>query len=248
MCFFCFFAKASCLHRNEVSDFDDIIMHGVAQAQPASVALLYSQTSDTWLDGVGTIGAHKKAMYLALRHLQMPIDVVIEEDALSGALRQYTTLYITEPHISEAAGAAIAQWVRNDGGVVFATAGAGLRNEFNITNQAVSALLGVTETATRSSAHSSGVRVSTRALASVAIAIALPGPFFLQELHWLKDDLPFSIPLDHVSFQPDDMTAASMPALGRISVFTPTRPEEHSGEDAAVRHPGLKLNLPPYRW
>ena len=46
-------------------------MHGVAQAQGASVALLYSQTADIWSDGVGTIGAHKKAIYLALRHLQV---------------------------------------------------------------------------------------------------------------------------------------------------------------------------------
>ena len=104
-------------------------MHGVAQAQGASVALLYSQTADIWSDGVGTIGAHKKAIYLALRHLQLPVDVVVEDDALSGALTRlnYTALYITEAHVTDAAGAAIAEWVK-EGGTVFATAGAGLRD------------------------------------------------------------------------------------------------------------------------
>jgi hypothetical protein len=126
---------------------------------------------------------------------------VIEDDAVSGALHRlnYTALYITEPHITDAAAAAIAKWV-HAGGVVYATAGAGLRNEFNDTNVAMAALLGVAETATRTSAHSSG------------------------ELHWLKDDLPFSTPLERVSFKPaadsGAIVGATMPALGRVSVFT----------------------------
>ena len=171
-------------------------MHGVAQAQGASVALLYSQTADIWSDGVGTIGAHKKAIYLALRHLQLPVDVVVEEDATSGALTRlnYTALYITEAHVTDAAGAAIAEWVKQ-GGTVFATAGAGLRNEFNASNSAMATLLGVAETATRSCAHSSG------------------------EIHWLKDDLPFTQPLEHVSGAAGSATA-TMPALGRVSVFS----------------------------
>ena len=165
-------------------------MHGVAQAQGASVALLYSQSADIWSDGVGTIGAHKKAIYLALRHLQLPVDVVVEEDAVSGALKRlnYTVLYITEAHVTDAAGAAIARWVKH-GGTVFATAGAGLRNEFNASNAAMSTLLGVAETATHSS----------------------------DELHWLKDDLPFAEPLEHVHGVAGS-AAASMPALGRVSV------------------------------
>ena len=77
----------------------------------------------------------------------------MEEDALSGALTRlnYTALYITEAHVTDAAGAAIAEWVK-EGGTVFATAGAGLRNEFNASNSAMATLLGVTESATRSCA------------------------------------------------------------------------------------------------
>ena len=62
-----------------LGSFDDIVADGVAQAQGAKAALLYSETADIYGDGIGTAGAEKRALYIALRHAMMPVDVVIEE-------------------------------------------------------------------------------------------------------------------------------------------------------------------------
>jgi hypothetical protein len=48
-----------------LGSFDDIVAQGVAQAQGAKAALLYSQTADFYFDGAGTPGAEKRATYLA---------------------------------------------------------------------------------------------------------------------------------------------------------------------------------------
>ena len=59
----------------------DIVQAGVAQAQGAAVALLYSETSDVWVD-VHTPGAALRSLYLALRHAELPVDIVIEQGPL----------------------------------------------------------------------------------------------------------------------------------------------------------------------
>jgi hypothetical protein len=192
----------------ECGEFDDIVMHGTAQAEQATVALLYSETSDIWHDGVGTLGSAKRALYLALRHLQFPVDIVIEPDdfvpaatgaetanAMSAVSRLgYKTLYMTEPHVSDQGARAIAAWVAN-GGVVFATAGAGLRNETNESSTVFSKLLGVTEHAMRTAATG--------------------------DIQYIKDDLPFSLPLDTVAWkeQPSQGTSTKMEVIGQQSVF-----------------------------
>ena len=66
----------------------------------------------------------------------MPVDVVVEEDCISGDLSHYSALYVTEPHVSAAAAAAIAGWVQA-GGRIFVSAGGGLLDEHNRTNVAM---------------------------------------------------------------------------------------------------------------
>ena len=51
---------------------------------------------------------------------------------------------MTQPHVTDAAGAGIASWVAS-GGTVFATAGAGMLNEANVTNKAFTGLMGITQ-------------------------------------------------------------------------------------------------------
>lgn len=106
-----------------------------------------------------------RATYIALRHAQLPVTVLIEEDCVAGRLHYFDVLYVVStsrllaadnsltsitiqvlPHITEAAAEGIASWVAA-GGTVVVSAGGGLYNEANRTNDAMSQLLGVTEVA-----------------------------------------------------------------------------------------------------
>ena len=59
--------------------------------------------------------AAKRTLYIALRHAQVSVDVVIEEDATAGHLAHYNTLYITDRHVKESAMESILAWVKTGG-------------------------------------------------------------------------------------------------------------------------------------
>ena len=86
---------------NEVGNFDDIVMHGAAQSAGSPVALLMSETGDIFHDCWGTAGAAKRSLYIALKHRQLAVDVVIEEDIEAApVLAQYTVIYVSLTRIS----------------------------------------------------------------------------------------------------------------------------------------------------
>jgi hypothetical protein len=129
---------------NELGMFDDIIEAGVPQAQGAKTAILFSETADIYFDDYGTPGADKRALYIALRHAQIALDVVVEEDIMDGTLDQYAVLYATAGHVTQACGVAMANWV-GKGGTLFAAGGLALLNETNQTNVVLGSLYGIEE-------------------------------------------------------------------------------------------------------
>jgi hypothetical protein len=124
----------------ELSAFEDIVQDG--QIRGGTTALWYSATSDAWEDHARPWDSEKRLLYAAIRHQQLALDVLDEEDALRGTLRGYQVLYLTDAHVSDAASRAIAEWVRS-GGHLFATARAGMFNEFDQPNHTLRELLGV---------------------------------------------------------------------------------------------------------
>ena len=136
---------------NLLGAFENIVQNGVAQAQGAAVALLYSETADIFRDPVGTLGTGLRTLYLALRHAELPVDVVTEDDA--GLLKHYSCLYVTMPHMTTEFGEAVARWVAT-GGAVSATAGAGMLNQSNQTNLPFSNLVGVNQSGIHTGWHS----------------------------------------------------------------------------------------------
>jgi hypothetical protein len=60
---------------NQLGSFEDIITAGTVQPGGGAVAVLYSETADIFYDGTGTYGAELRALYIALKHLQMPVEV-----------------------------------------------------------------------------------------------------------------------------------------------------------------------------
>jgi len=79
------------------------------------------------------------------QHAQLPVDVVVEDD-LGATLNSYKVIYLADTHVTDAASAGLAAWVKA-GGTLVATAGAGMFNELNATNKALTALLGVSPVA-----------------------------------------------------------------------------------------------------
>jgi hypothetical protein len=171
----------------EMGLFEDIVQGG--QVRAAEAALWFSETGDIWGDSQGSFAAAKRGLYTAIRHQQVPLDIVVEHDALDGTLSKYKVLYLTDAHVSQAASAKIAAWV-NAGGRLFATAGAGMFDELNRPNKTLRELLGVEQT-------------------------ALDAPADAQ-ITFIKQDLPFAKAIDTVRFTREievgDRTLREMPA------------------------------------
>ncbi len=173
----------------ELGVFEDIVQDG--QVRTGQAALWFSETGDIWNDTQGSFAAGKRALYAAIRHQQVPLDIVVEQDALDGTLSGYKVLYLTDQHVSSAAAQKIAAWVRR-GGTLFATAGAGMYDELNRPNGVLRELLGV-----------------------APVALDASGPQLLYE----KQDLPFVTPIDTVTWKPAEHNF-TMPVVGVRSRVT----------------------------
>jgi hypothetical protein len=116
-----------------------------AMPRPADVAIMLSVAADTWdtedLGGAGHLYSaeynvnndERKALWLALRHAQYPVDLITDEDVAEssgGELKPYKAVYIVGSEMLAAAAEALRQWVK-DGGIVYATGGAGLLDEYH---------------------------------------------------------------------------------------------------------------------
>lgn len=175
----------------ELGVMEDLIQGG--RVRQAETALWFSETADIWGDNHGSFAAAKRALYLAIRHQQLPLDFVVEPDALDGTLDQYKVLYLTDPHVSSAASAKIAAWVEK-GGTLFATAGAGMLDELNRPNKVLRELLGVEQT-----------------------ALEIPED---KQLIWIKQDLPFAEPIDQVDGMPVMAVRSRLKLTGADGVAT----------------------------
>ena len=173
----------------ELGTFDDIVQAGRVRAGVA--ALWCSETGDIWNDNRPPFSAGKRSLYIAIRHQQLPLDIVVEEDARSGTLRDYRVLYLTDQHVSRAASKSIADWVAA-GGRLFATARAGTLDELDQPNQVLMNLMGI-------EAAPSGTPAD-------------------ENIVFEKQDLPFAAPLETVRWKRGEALTV-MPAYGAVGRF-----------------------------
>ena len=177
---------------HELARFEDIVQDGRPRA--GNAALWYSDTGDVWDNHGGPFGPNKRMLYLAARHEQLALDIVDEADALKGTLAGYKVLYLADVNVSRAASQALARWVEA-GGQLLATAGAGMRDEFNEPNVGLQNLFGVRQE---------------------ALVVGTNTPIALE-----KQDLPFAEAMDNVTW----ISGAGnqyMPALGAVSRIAAT--------------------------
>jgi len=129
----------------ELGAVDDLIADG--KMRPATVGIVLSESTDLWdrvtpgsAEGLRPDDAddfpntayntERKCLWTALRHAQVPVDIVVEEDLIDGSAARYRVLYLAADRLSRAAQIGLAAWVR-DGGTLIAMAGGGFRDEYN---------------------------------------------------------------------------------------------------------------------
>jgi hypothetical protein len=128
----------------ELQKFEDVVQDGGVRW--GNAALWYSIAGDAWENHAGSFGSAKRTLFVGAQQQQVQLDIVDEEDALTGVLDSYKLLYLADQNVSQKASKAIADWVAK-GGRVFASAGAGMFDEYNRPNKTLQALFGVTQTA-----------------------------------------------------------------------------------------------------
>ena len=113
----------------EVGAAEDLLLPAVPL--PAATAILYSSSTDVWTLGVNyAFGFDRMHTWMALAHAQTPVDFVAERQVEAGRLDGYRVCYLSGPNLSRAAAARLKDWVER-GGVLFMTAGAASRDEYN---------------------------------------------------------------------------------------------------------------------
>lgn len=129
---------------HEAGLFEDYVMDG--QVRPAKVGLLLSSVDDVMTGASNiTLALHnneRKAIYYALRHSQVPVDMLSEDDLIDGLAKDYQLLYVTQQWMHSRSLAALQKWVEA-GGTAIALCGGGFTDEFNRPNPQANAFYGV---------------------------------------------------------------------------------------------------------
>jgi hypothetical protein len=121
------------------------------------------------------------------------VDIVVEAD-VGATLDTYKLIVIADTHVSTTASAALAAWVEA-GGVLVATAGAGMFNEFNASNTALRKVLG-----------------------AAPLAMVEPAGSAIQ---YIKQDLAFAEPLGRATWTTTGGTPVAATVSGARHEFTP---------------------------
>lgn len=112
-----------------------------ARVVPSKVALGWSETTAVWDQAVPPDNGYnppgntmyaieRHYLYLLLRHLQLPVDLLSDADIEEGRLKDYEVYFLVGDHITRKAAAALRGWV-DKGGVLVSGAGGGLWDEYN---------------------------------------------------------------------------------------------------------------------
>jgi hypothetical protein len=128
---------------HDAAAFEDYVLDGTVR--PAKVALLLSGV-DEILGGYtnfkgGVHNAERKALYLALRQAQVPVDFLTEDDVIEGRAQDYRLIYVTQEYLHSKALRALGEWVEA-GGTLVACCGGGFWNEFGQKNPDAERLYG----------------------------------------------------------------------------------------------------------
>jgi hypothetical protein len=113
----------------EVKKFEDAIADGVLR--PRRAAMLVAYTSDKMQKKGLYFCPERQALYTALKHDYLQVDVVSEQEIVEDdILQNYDLLYLSDPQVREDVQRKIAGWVQG-GGKLWASVGAANWDEYN---------------------------------------------------------------------------------------------------------------------
>jgi hypothetical protein len=93
-------------------------LYDAKPAVPARVAFCSPRSSEIWgkaTDLGVTAFEDAKWVYIALRHANVPVDVLSEQQLADGTLQKYSVLYVVGPNLRKDAGEAVLKWVQAGG-------------------------------------------------------------------------------------------------------------------------------------
>lgn len=112
-----------------VKIFEDAIAAGALR--PRKAAMLIAGASDIMQKQGLYFGPERQALYLALKHSCLEVDLISESEVVDdGILRQYSLLYLSDPQLRAETQSMIADWVAS-GGRLWAEVGAASWDESN---------------------------------------------------------------------------------------------------------------------
>lgn len=140
---------------SQLGPVEDLLVAG--RARPARVGLILSDSTDRWeLAAAGLFpllgpeakvpslvyAQERKLTWTALRHAQVPVDVLLEDDLAADAAGGYAVLYLAGDHLTPEAAAGLARWVAA-GGTLVCTLCADPRDPYDTPLEALLPVLGL---------------------------------------------------------------------------------------------------------
>ncbi len=114
-----------------------------AMPVPAQTAIIYSIPTDIWSVGHdSSAGFERMYTYLALRHAQVAVDVISDEDARGSWLQGKKVAYLFGEQFDPAGVPTLTKWVQ-EGGTLVLGAGAASRDQFNQPSDALDQALNI---------------------------------------------------------------------------------------------------------
>jgi len=180
-------AKYAVIHRilSDVGKIDARLYE--ARMRPAQTGIVLSIANDTWNTedllsqdppqeslyyAVQNVDNHeRKALWLALRHAQLPVDLVTDEDLAGGVPPRFKVLYVVGQELLGVAAPQLRQWVEA-GGTLVAVGGGGTLDQYRAIQPQLLELYGLQDAALERPERSIGP----------------------------ADDLPKATPLDTIAF------------------------------------------------
>jgi len=98
--------------------------------------------TEKYWNGQTIAHTNQQMLYLALRHAQHAVDLITEDDILDGRLGGYEVVHFSGEWVNHRVVPKLEEWVRN-GGILYADAGLGHRNQFNEEFDGMLKLLGI---------------------------------------------------------------------------------------------------------
>ena len=115
---------------HSIGTIEDYLMD--AKVPQNKIALLYSHTTDIWTlkQGTSVFGKERMGLWLILRHLGHPVDIITEQDVLERKINNYKGIFVVGSHVPIEVMRNLVEWARN-GGILYAGAGTGIYDRFN---------------------------------------------------------------------------------------------------------------------